>query len=337
MSNVTSNALSLDDTINTSVSSTSTSISTEFSRQILGQLSTISQQLHTLDGRVRKNESALEARTSHPVPATPTPVASFTANVAGDATSSHSASNYALPSTSTANARANVAALNPQTESDIVPSLDFLKTNAQIQAQVDARVLEYQNAQVTAQQGKLKSQRGGVEVPVKKSVGWPQNFVLIGKDKRRPTYDQLSPTLFMAGCIKGALRLPQPDKDQKLNYLAKLLEDASDFSFEGAKACHAVVLTSMECDELTWQDTNELNRHRRQHAQRHPSPDSKKQNKPKSFQHSSYNPEMVCKYFLEGTCKHHDTHVTKGTTFKHFCKRCRGDHADGKCKPKPKN
>ena len=100
--------------------------------------------------------------------------------------------------------------------------------------------------------------------------------MLIGKDKKRPTYDQLCPTFFMAGCIKGALKLPQPNKDCKLQYLAKLLEDASDFSFEGAKACHAVVLTSMESDELSWQDKEELDRFRRQHAQRHPSPDSKK-------------------------------------------------------------
>ena len=186
---------------------------------------------------------------------------------------------------------------------------------------MDARVQEYQNAQLVGQQGKLKLQRGGVDVPIKKSVGWPQNFVLIGKDKRRPTYDQLSPTLFMAGCIKGALRLPQADKNKKLQYLANLLEDASDFSFEGAKACHAVVLTSMECDELTWQDTYELDRHRRQQAQRHPSPDSKRQNKQKSFQNFNSSSEMVCKYFLDGTCKHHETHVTKGITFKHFCKR----------------
>ena len=58
----------------------------------------------------------------------------------------------------------------------------------------------------------------------------------------------------------------------KLKYLAHLLEDASDFSFESAKACHAVVLTDMERDKLTWEDTHEFDRYRRQHAQRHDAP-----------------------------------------------------------------
>ena len=46
------------------------------------------------------------------------------------------------------------------------------------------------------------------------------------------------------------------------------MEDASDFSFENAKACHAVVLTTMEADKLTWLDTDGLGRYRQFHAQR---------------------------------------------------------------------
>ena len=55
----------------------------------------------------------------------------------------------------------------------------------------------------------------------------------------------------MAGVIKGALDLSQSDRMCQLKYLANLLEDASDFSFENAKACHAVVLTGMEHDKLS--------------------------------------------------------------------------------------
>ena len=35
-----------------------------------------------------------------------------------------------------------------------------------------------------------------------------------------------------------------------LDYLGNLMEDASDFSWESAKASHAVVLTNMEADRL---------------------------------------------------------------------------------------
>ena len=41
----------------------------------------------------------------------------------------------------------------------------------------------------------------------------------------------------MSGCIRGALDLDNSEKDKNLEYLANLLEDASDFCFENAKAC----------------------------------------------------------------------------------------------------
>ena len=99
------------------------------------------------------------------------------------------------------------------TASNVVPSTDFLRTNQAIQAQVDARLAEYQGMQPHGLQGKLKSQRGnGPEVPIKKFVAWPQHYVLIGDSKGRPTYDQLDPMKWMAGCIKGALDLSYPNQ-----------------------------------------------------------------------------------------------------------------------------
>ena len=36
------------------------------------------------------------------------------------------------------------------------------------------------------------------------------------------------------------------------------MEDAPDFSWDSAKACHAVVLTNMEADRLNWTDTDKI-------------------------------------------------------------------------------
>ena len=47
------------------------------------------------------------------------------------------------------------------------------------------------------------------------------------------------------------------------------MEDASDFSWELAKASHAFVLTNMKADRLQWTDTEKLDQIRRTHAQRH--------------------------------------------------------------------
>ena len=83
-----------------------------------------------------------------------------------------------------------------------------------IQKQVDIRFLELQGAQVPAVSGKLKSQRGGTEVPIKKSVAWSQHYVLIGPEKKCPTYDQLEPIQWMAGCLQGALDFPDVEKQK---------------------------------------------------------------------------------------------------------------------------
>ena len=54
-----------------------------------------------------------------------------------------------------------------------------------------------------------------------------------------------------------------------LDYLGNLMEDASDFSWDSAKACHAILLTNMEADRVSWVETDKVDRFRRGHAQRH--------------------------------------------------------------------
>ena len=68
----------------------------------------------------------------------------------------------------------------------------------------------------------------------------------------------------MAGCLKGALDLAEPNRLKYLHYFADLLQDASDLSFNSVKACHAIVFTTMEHDMVSWQDTSDLDcfRHR---------------------------------------------------------------------------
>ena len=138
----------------------------------------------------------------------------------------------------------------------------------------------------------------------------------------------------MAGIIKGALDLSESDRLHKLNYLANLLEDASDFSFEGAKACHAVVLTDMERDKLTWEDTHELDRYRRQHAQRHDAPMQKTNFQGKKQNQENFEKVIPCKFFNDSKCSRQQTHLTKGTWFLHICSKCKGDHAARQCPPK---
>ena len=54
-----------------------------------------------------------------------------------------------------------------------------------------------------------------------------------------------------------------------LQYLGDIMEDASDFSWQSAKASHAVLLCEMERGKVTWLDTTRIDRMRRAYAQKH--------------------------------------------------------------------
>ena len=64
-------------------------------------------------------------------------------------------------------------------------------------------------------------------------------------------------------------------KDSMIAYLGDQMEDATDFSWQGAKAAHAVLLCNMERGSLTWEDTDRIDRVRRAHAQKHIPPGNK--------------------------------------------------------------
>ena len=56
-----------------------------------------------------------------------------------------------------------------------------------------------------------------------------------------------------------------------LDILGNIMENASDFTLDSAKACHAVVLTNMEDDRLNWTDTDKTDYIHHAHVQRHTS------------------------------------------------------------------
>ena len=148
--------------------------------------------------------------------------------------------------------------------------LQTLRQDANIQIQVEKRLQEL--ASLNKAGTKLKSLRGGsVEVLVPNRVKWPHEYVLSGNSKYHISYDQLSVTQWVAsfGRIMKEERNSKI-KDSMLDYLVALFDYANDFSWDAAKASHAVLLCRMEQGEIAnYNEVEKNDRIRRANAQRH--------------------------------------------------------------------
>ena len=87
-----------------------------------------------------------------------------------------------------------------------------------------------------------------------------------------------------------------------LDYVINLLDDATDFSWASAKACHAVLLCCMaQGEKQSWSQTDKIDRVRRAHAQRHiEGQGSMKRNQDKGT--SGTGKVLPCMYFNKGMC-----------------------------------
>ena len=159
-------------------------------------------------------------------------------------------------------------------------------------------------AQNTTAGTKIKSLRGGpVEVLVSNRVKWPQEFVLSGFKKERIHYDQLSVMQWVAGFCRILREEQDPQvREHMLDYLIALMEDANDFSWDAARASHAVLLCRMEQGEVrNYTETEKLDRIRRANAQRHVTNTS---DEVSNFQKKVKNKVLSCSYYNQGTCMH---------------------------------
>ena len=132
----------------------------------------------------------------------------------------------------------------------------------------------------------------------------------------------------------------QNSKDAMLDYLISLLGDANDFSWNSAKASHAVMLCHMEQGEIKdYTQTEQIDRVRHVHAQRH-TPTGQDTTNNVSKRNNSKS--MVCQYYNSGTCSQQNTHKTKGVMYRHVCyfcftKNCRNfQHTEVQCHNKQK-
>ena len=187
----------------------------------------------------------------------------------------------------------------------------------------------------------VKKGGGNVEVSVKNKVLWPHEAILGGSNRQRVTYDQLSLTQWVQGFCKNILEEKSSKrKNTMVSYLSDLMEDATDFTWQGAKAAHAVLLCEMERGTLQWEDQDRIDRIRRAHAQKH-APARGGWAKPSDPGRKPW----FCKNFQSGSCTHSKDHEFNGKVQKHICAFClmggkQLNHAEKDClfkKQNPKN
>ena len=166
-----------------------------------------------------------------------------------------------------------------------------LQGASHIQVEVDRRIKHLTDLN---ESGKLKSQRGGNDtVFVKRQVPWLQNFVLGGNNKSRVSYDNLSWCQWVSGFAMIAREESNVDtKNSMLDYLSEIMEDANNFSWQSAKASHAVLLCRMEEGKVEWSETTKIDRIRRAHAQRLPP-----QNNITHTKFKSETKTAVCRFY----------------------------------------
>ena len=168
--------------------SSSTSDSPAVLDQILNKLQQIGEHMELMDRRVRRTEAALEQGSSHV-----SPLPSTSRGQHGTAT----VSNHSIMVPDSNVTEANV-------DQSVVPSIEFLRSNESVQCEVEKHLAELRTLNESTTKGRVKSQRGGPgDIFVKKSVDWPQNFILTGNQKTRPTHDDLSITQWVSGFVKG--------------------------------------------------------------------------------------------------------------------------------------
>ena len=300
----------------------SLSFSDDIGAKILQSLNNVNDRLDRLDRRVRRTEEAMAARSDRSVVSNSSPLTS--PEILGGA---HSTSRR----------------VNTNPKDSVVPSLDFVRTNEEINAQASQRMSDLKGAAAVSKgkvssshsHTKLVSQRGAGDIRIKCPVDWPNNFVLVGPNKETTSYANLTWPQWVTGCMKMIQYQSDPvEKEIIFDFITSLMEDAMDFSFQGAKACLNVVLDSIEKGRMVWSDKDLLERHRRSTAQRHVSKEKSKSPESKNVgkHKNKKNKSMPCKFFHAGHCSiSPESHWTNGVYYTHSCGKCGATHPTKSC------
>ena len=164
---------------------------------------------------------------------------------------------------------------------------------------------------------------------VVKEVSWPHFGVYQGRERAPATYESLTIQEFVLGYLIQAKKEKSPKhKDIQMRHLQNLMLDACSYPWQNVRNFHAVLLSEMEQDSLTWDDEDTIACLRRTYS--HVAEVTATTNSSTV----TVNPNTKhCDAFQSGTCSQRSDHEDQ----QHICawclvhrqKACR--HSESKC------
>ena len=199
----------------------------------------------------------------------------------------------------------------------VIPSLQALRNSAEIHRKVNARYQELEDSN-QIEQGSLELLLQTLHKKVtndKPKVKWAQDLAFVGTLRRRPMDEQLT----LSQWLLGFLRIRQGEQDPQvkenmIEYLTELAQDACDYSWDAAKGAHSVLLHRMGDGVLTWSNLKDIQKIRKRYAQTTSA--QSRPDKSKSLK------VLPCIQYNKGMCNRPSEHEWKNMLLKHMCQYC---------------
>ena len=241
----------------------------------------------------------------------------------------------------------------PTSRPATIPSVPALRNDDTLQAAVSRRLTELELAIHHTLQSHGNSlinnnsnKSGRERVPgsqIKRTyVAWPHEFVHVGSQYKKVTYDEPSQSQFSVGLL-GMVNNETDTiiKEVKLKFISQLHEDICDIGFKNVHSMTAILLSKIEENQLSWNSYTNIDRAREKiifttvsNAAMNPQPNKNFKQVPMAEQ------TVICSNFNLGKCEYEFHHIdSEGKPVKHLCSFClstglRFAHSEVDCRRK---
>ena len=204
----------------------------------------------------------------------------------------------------------------------ILPTMQALQQTAAIQQQVHRRFQELETAK-NNDQGNLESfieaLHKKVNIPSKSKIKWPQDHAFVGTQRKKLTYEQLDQGTWLLGFLR--IRQGEEDpiiRENMIDYLTELIQDSCDFSWEGTKGAHYVLLQRMMDNRLDWTQLDQVHKVRERYA--HSASAISSGNN--SSERSKNLKTVACFKYNKHNCNKPGDHEFQNLLLRHICHFC---------------